>query len=104
MGFEFRCQTCNEIHKGMPRFGSNAPLSYYAAAEAERASRCELGTGRSERGELHCVAESLLGGASIACGPVLRLAERLAQALSGHNQFEKTGPSSRPRISAMDGA
>ena len=44
MGFEFRCQTCNEVHKGMPRFGSNAPLSYYAVPEAERASRCELGT------------------------------------------------------------
>ena len=42
MGFEFRCQTCGEIHKGMPGFGADAPLSYYAIPEAERASRCEL--------------------------------------------------------------
>lgn len=44
MGFEFRCQTCDEIHKGMPSFGAAAPLSYYAIPEVERASRCELGT------------------------------------------------------------
>ena len=44
MRFEFRCQTCGEIHKGMPGFGADAPLSYYAIPEAERASRCELGS------------------------------------------------------------
>lgn len=44
MGFEFRCQTCGEIHKGMPGFGADAPLSYYAVPEAERASRCKLGS------------------------------------------------------------
>jgi hypothetical protein len=44
MGFEFRCQTCDEIHKGMPSFGAVAPRSYYAIPEAERASRCELGS------------------------------------------------------------
>ena len=44
MGFEFRCQTCGEIHKGMPGFGAVAPLSYYAIPEAERASRCEVGS------------------------------------------------------------
>jgi Uncharacterized protein conserved in bacteria (DUF2199) len=43
MEFEFRCQTCDEIHKGMPSFGAVAPPSYYAVPEAERASRCELG-------------------------------------------------------------
>jgi hypothetical protein len=44
MGFEFRCATCGEIHIGMPGFGAAAPLSYYAIPEAERASRCELGS------------------------------------------------------------
>ena len=44
MDFEFRCQTCDEIHKGMPSFGAVAPPSYYAVPEAERASRCELGS------------------------------------------------------------
>lgn len=44
MDFEFRCQTCDEIHKGMPSFGAVAPLSYYVVPEAERASRCELGS------------------------------------------------------------
>ena len=44
MAFEFRCQTCDEIHKGMPGFGADAPLSYYMIPEAERASRCDLGS------------------------------------------------------------
>ncbi len=44
MDFEFRCHSCGEIHKGMPSFGADAPLSYYAVPEAERASRCDLGS------------------------------------------------------------
>ena len=44
MKFEFRCRGCGEIHEGMPSFGAEAPLSYYAIAESERASRCELGS------------------------------------------------------------
>jgi len=50
MGFEFRCQTCGEIHAGAPGFGAFAPLSYYAIPEAERASRCDLGSD-------HCVID-----------------------------------------------
>jgi hypothetical protein len=42
--FEFRCEACGEIHKGMPGFAAAAPLSYYALPEAERDSRCKLGT------------------------------------------------------------
>ena len=44
MGLEFRCQTCGELHKGMPGFDAAAPLSYYAIPEPDRASRCALGT------------------------------------------------------------
>jgi hypothetical protein len=44
MAFEFRCNACGEIHRGMPGFGADAPLSYYAIPEAERPARCELGT------------------------------------------------------------
>jgi hypothetical protein len=44
MGFEFRCETCGEIHQGMPGFGADAPLSYYAIPETERTTRCELGS------------------------------------------------------------
>jgi hypothetical protein len=44
MGFEFRCQSCGEIHQGMPGFGADAPLSYYAIPEAERPTRCKLGS------------------------------------------------------------
>jgi hypothetical protein len=42
--FEFRCKNCGEIHQGMPGFGADAPLSYYAIPESERALRCELGS------------------------------------------------------------
>ena len=44
MVFEFRCQDCGEIHKGMPGFGADAPLNYYALPKPERASRCSLGS------------------------------------------------------------
>jgi hypothetical protein len=52
MGFEFQCQTCGEIHKGMPGFGADAPLSYHAVPEAERAfggqRPIQLSYGRTE--------------------------------------------------------
>jgi hypothetical protein len=31
MEFEFKCPTCGEIHRGMPSFGYDKPLSYYGA-------------------------------------------------------------------------
>jgi hypothetical protein len=42
--FTFRCATCGEEHVGMPTFGADAPLSYYAIPEAERDARCDLGS------------------------------------------------------------
>ena len=44
MEFEFKCATCGEIHKGMPSFGSDKPLSYYEVPEKERESRCDCGS------------------------------------------------------------
>lgn len=44
MSFRFKCATCDEIHEGIPSFGADAPLSYYAVPEAERATRCSLST------------------------------------------------------------
>ena len=44
MAFRFRCETCGDIHEGMPTFGAAAPLSYYAIPEAERPGRCALGS------------------------------------------------------------
>jgi hypothetical protein len=44
MPFEFLCSSCGQVHTGMPAFAAKAPVSYYAIPEAERASRCELGT------------------------------------------------------------
>ncbi len=44
MDFEFRCHTCGEIHTGMPSLGADAPSSYFAIPEEERAARCELGS------------------------------------------------------------
>jgi hypothetical protein len=42
VGFGFRCQSCGEIHEGMPGCGAAAPLSCYAIMETERASRRKL--------------------------------------------------------------
>jgi len=42
MAFTFKCVTCGEVHEGMPTFGADAPLSYYAIAEDERITRCDL--------------------------------------------------------------
>jgi hypothetical protein len=44
MPFEFKCATCGKTHKGMPAFGAEAPLSYYAVPKEERGARCTLGS------------------------------------------------------------
>ena len=31
--FEFKCSCCNEIHKGVPAFGAEAPIYYYSIPE-----------------------------------------------------------------------
>lgn len=42
MAFEFLCTSCGLVHRGMPAFGADAPLSYYAVPREERATRCAL--------------------------------------------------------------
>lgn len=42
--FTFKCARCEETHFGMPSFGTDEPLSYFAVPEQERESRCELNT------------------------------------------------------------
>lgn len=44
MPFRFQCTTCGKIHEGMPSFGADAPLSYFAITESEREARCHLGS------------------------------------------------------------
>lgn len=44
MAFEFKCSSCGQVHEGVPTFGAAAPLSFYAVPEAERFSRCSLGS------------------------------------------------------------
>jgi hypothetical protein len=44
MTFEFTCASCGQVHRGMPTFGADAPLSYYEVPLAERERRCSLGT------------------------------------------------------------
>jgi hypothetical protein len=44
MSFEFKCVSCGKVHRGMPSLDADAPLSYYAVPEEERAARCSLGT------------------------------------------------------------
>ena len=42
MAFEFLCSSCGELHRGMPCFGADAPLSYYVIPRGERQGRCSL--------------------------------------------------------------
>lgn len=51
--FRFRCHACGEIHEGVPALHADAPLSYHEVPEAERATRCDLGSDR-------CVIDSEL--------------------------------------------
>lgn len=44
MTFEFNCSSCGQVHRGMPTFGADAPLSYYAVPEEQRPTRCVLGS------------------------------------------------------------
>lgn len=43
MGFEFKCTTCGEIHRGIPTFSADKPLSYVDLPEKERDERCDCG-------------------------------------------------------------
>jgi len=43
MPFEFTCSSCGQVHRGMPAFDAEAPLSYYEISQEERGSRCQLG-------------------------------------------------------------
>lgn len=43
MTFRFDCRSCGQVHEGMPGFGAEAPLSYFAVPKAERERRCRLG-------------------------------------------------------------
>lgn len=40
--FRFKCAKCDEWHEGVPSFGADAPLYYYAIPEIERTDRCKL--------------------------------------------------------------
>ncbi len=42
--FEFKCVRCGQIHRGMPAFGADHPLSYFAVPENERAHRRVAGS------------------------------------------------------------
>lgn len=44
MEFKFKCATCGKIHRGMPSFGSDRPLSFYEVPEDECQARCDCGT------------------------------------------------------------
>lgn len=41
-GFEFTCSCCDEIHKGVPGFGTKAPIYWYSIPESEKKERIEL--------------------------------------------------------------
>jgi hypothetical protein len=40
--FRFKCTSCDEWHEGIPGFGAEVPLYYYAIPIEERGSRCIL--------------------------------------------------------------
>jgi len=42
--FRFKCTSCADWHEGMPTYGADAPLHYYAVAAEERERRCSLGS------------------------------------------------------------
>ena len=44
MSFRFHCSSCGQVHEGMPSFGAEAPLNYYAVPKEERERRCSLGS------------------------------------------------------------
>jgi hypothetical protein len=42
--FEFQCDTCGEIHQGVPTFGWDCPISVFDVPPEERDGRVELGS------------------------------------------------------------
>lgn len=44
MAFQFHSKSCNQIHKGIPAFGSDSPAIVQWIPDAQRDKRVELGT------------------------------------------------------------
>ncbi len=44
MSFSFQCTTCNEIHKGLPSFGPDAPHSYDILSDLDQENKAVLGS------------------------------------------------------------
>jgi hypothetical protein len=42
MGFKFKCNSCDEVHEGLPIFSIEEPYSYLEIPDKEKADRCEL--------------------------------------------------------------
>jgi hypothetical protein len=42
--FEFKCATCGEVHKGIPTFGADYPMTVLQIPESEREAKVELGS------------------------------------------------------------
>lgn len=40
--FEFKCNTCNETHQGIPTFGYDFPINYLDVPKEQREERCFL--------------------------------------------------------------
>lgn len=44
VSFRFTCHSCGQIHEGMPSFGADAPLAYYALPRWRRLAKASLGS------------------------------------------------------------
>ena len=42
--FEFKCTSCDQIHTGIPTFGSDYPITVLQVPESERDARVDLGS------------------------------------------------------------
>lgn len=42
--FEFKCTSCGEVHRGIPAFGADYPISVHDVQEEERSARVDLGS------------------------------------------------------------
>jgi hypothetical protein len=40
---KYTCETCGEVHEGLPDYGFDAPIYYYWVPDEEREQRCSLG-------------------------------------------------------------
>ena len=101
MAFEFRCSSCSEMHRGMPNFGADAPLSYYEIPAEQRDARCRLGSDDCVIDETWCFVRGCI---ELPVGPFFGWLNAWLKPYPRDDEPKDSRAPAGPRRSAVDRA